>query len=114
MKRLKMYAVLALAFLAPVGAHAQVALTNPLGETDINVIIGRVIQGFLSVSGTIALVMFIYGGIVWLTSTGNPEMIKKGKSILVWAVLGIIVIASAYVLTNAVFNAVITGDVSGS
>lgn len=111
MKRLTTYVLIGLASILPATTHAQVTLTNPLGETDVNVIIGRVIQGFLSVSGTIALLMFIYGGLIWLTSNGNPDNIKKGKKILVWAILGIVVIASAYVITNTILNALLTGEV---
>lgn len=113
MKRLTPYAILAFVLALPLHAHAQVALTNPLGTTDVNVLIGRIIMAFLSISGAIALIMFLYGGILWLTSAGNPEMVQKGRRTLIWAVLGIVVITSAYVITNSVFNALLTGDVAG-
>jgi len=103
--------LLALA-LVPSHAFAQVNLTNPLGETDVRIIIARLINGFLGISGSLALVMFIYGGILWMTAMGNETRLKKGKDTLIWAILGILVIASAYVATNAIFNAVLTGSVS--
>ena len=95
----------------PYIAQAQVTLTNPLGENDVRVIIGTVISGALSVAGTLALLMFVYGGILWLTDMGKGDQVKKGKDILVWATLGIILIAGAYVLTDAIFSAVLTGSV---
>ncbi len=98
--------------LVPSHAFAQVNLTNPLGETDVRIIIARLINGFLGISGSLALVMFIYGGILWMTAMGNDTRLKKGKDTLIWAILGILVIASAYVATNAIFNAVLTGSVS--
>ena len=113
MKRMLPILLLTLIVLVPSFALAQVNLTNPLGETDVRILIARVIQGFLSISGSIALVMFIYGGILWMTAMGNDAMVKKGKDTILWAILGIIIIASAYVATNAVFNAVLTGNVSG-
>ena len=100
-------------FIVPSIALAQVTLTNPLGETDVRLLIARLINGFLSISGTIALVMFLYGGILWMTAMGNENMVRKGKDTILWAILGIIIIASAYVATNAVFNAVLTGSVAG-
>lgn len=102
------------ALTVPYIAKAQVTLTNPLGSEDVRVIVGTVIKGALSVSGTLALLMFVYGGILWLTDMGRGDHVKKGKDILVWSTLGIILIASAYVLTDAIFNALIYGSVSGS
>lgn len=98
-----------------VGAAETVTLYNPLaGESgegsDVRILIGRVIRGLLSIIGSIALLMFVYGGVLWLTSAGNSEMIKKGKNILVWAVLGLGVIFSAYAVTNALINALTTGS----
>lgn len=113
MKRLWTYLIVLSAGILPGSALAQVTITNPLGETDPRVIVARVIQGALSVSGTIALLMFVYGGILWMTDMGKGEQVKKGKDIMVWAVLGIIVIASAYVITTAIFNALATGSVEG-
>lgn len=96
----------------PYVASAQVTLTNPLGESDPRVLIARIISGALSVTGSIALLMFVYGGLIWLVSMGKPDMIKKGKDILIWSVLGIIAITLAYVATDAIFKAVLTGNVA--
>jgi len=93
-------------------AQSTVTLTNPLGESDPRVIIARVIQGALSISGSLALLMFVYGGILWLTSMGKSEQVDQGRKILIWATLGIIVIAGAYVAVTAIFNAITTGSVS--
>lgn len=114
MKKIWTYLICASAALAPVAGHAQVTITNPLGDADPRVIVARVIQGALSVSGTLALLMFVYGGMLWMTAMGNETQITKGKNILVWAVLGILVIASAYIVTTAIFNAIATGSVEGA
>jgi len=114
MKKIKTVLLSLWAMLLPFAAQAQVTLTNPLGENDVRVIIGTVIKGALSVSGTLALLMFVYGGILWLTDMGKGDGVKKGKDILVWSTLGIILIAGAYVITTAIFNAVLTGSVDGA
>ncbi len=90
-------------------AHAEgVTLVNPLGTTDIRVILGYLIQAALGVSGSIALVFFVWGGFLWLTSQGNTEKIKQGRQTLVWATIGLAVIFSAYSLTNAVLSSLLT------
>lgn len=45
--------------------------------------------------GAAALVMFIYGGFVFLTSGGSSEKVTKGKTILISAVIGLIIIFMA-------------------
>jgi len=110
MKSLRFFAIFLFTALAPHIASAQVALVNPLGTTDVRVIVGRIISAVLAVSGTIALVMFIYGGLVIMTSNGNSENFTKGRKVLIWAILGIIVITSAYVITNTVFQALLTPE----
>lgn len=83
-------------------------LVNPLGTTDIRIVIGNVIKGLLGLAGIAALLMFVYGGILWVTSGGKPEQVKKGKDTLIWAVIGIVVLFSAYALVSAVIG-VLTG-----
>lgn len=80
-------------------------LINPLGEgTTTNILIGRIINALLGIVGSIALLMFVYGGFMWLTSGGAEDKIKKGKETLVWASLGLVIIFSAYALLNFVLT----------
>jgi len=81
-----------------------VSLENPLtgtsDEPNINLIIGKAINGVLGVVGSIALVMVIYGGLTWMLAAGNQQRVQKGKDILIWAVVGLVVIFSAYALVR--------------
>jgi len=88
---------------------AAVTLVDPLGGASIPGIIGRVISAALGLSGSAALLMFVYGGFLWLTSGGNKERVDKGKKTLIWAIIGIVVIFAAYVIVDNVILAVTTG-----
>jgi hypothetical protein len=89
---------------------STVSLDNPIPEigTDPNVIIGKVINGVMGLVGSIALVMFIYGGFTWMLAAGSPQRVTKGKDILVWATIGLIVIFSAYGLVNFIFTKILS------
>jgi len=99
-----------------------VTLDNPLGtqtDTDINTLIGKVIQAVLGVVGSLALVMFIYGGLVWMTAAGSNEKVQKGKDILIWATIGLVIIFTSYALVRFVLVDVFgatekTGQLQGS
>ncbi|OGL70505.1 hypothetical protein A3C17_04010 [Candidatus Uhrbacteria bacterium RIFCSPHIGHO2_02_FULL_53_13] len=90
---------IAYAIAAPTSLFAA-ALYNPLGEVSVPLLIGRVIQAVLGISGSIALLMFVWGGFLWLTSAGKPERIKSGQDTLLWSVIGIAVIFGAYAIVN--------------
>jgi len=82
-------------------------LCNPLtGVTSPQMLIGKIIVAVLGIVGSLALLMFIYGGFTWMTAGGNQESITKGKNILVWATIGLIIIFSSYAIVIFVFEGV--------
>lgn len=82
-------------------------LRNPLGSIDSpQQLIGKIINNVLGVVGSLALLMFVYGGLTWMASSGNPEKVKKGRDILVWAAIGLVVVFSAYTLTRFVIGTI--------
>lgn len=90
------------------GGDSRTILPNPLGEvTDISQIVGNVLRALFGILGSIALLMFIYGGFTWLTSGGAAEKIQKGKDTMVWAVLGIAIVFAAYTIVNFVIDALV-------
>lgn len=89
-----------------------VTLRNPLGTTNIPSLVGNIIKALLGIVGSIALLMFIYGGFTWLTATGNPDKVKKGRDILVWATIGIVVIFVSYAAIDFVIGS-LTGVTGG-
>lgn len=60
--------------------------------------------------GSVAFVMFIYGGLTMILSMGNAEKVKKGQEILVAAVVGIIIAFGAYLLIDFVLNTLQVGQ----
>ena len=87
-----------------------VCLENPLGNSDAarspQILIGNIIRSVLGVVGSLALVMFIYGGITWMLSGGDFFEIIRGKRILNWATWGLIIIFSAYALVRFIITTV--------
>ncbi len=70
-------------------------------------LVGDAISVLLSLIGLIFLVLAVYGGFRWMTAQGNKESVEKGRQILVDATIGVILIVSAYAITNFVFTDVI-------
>lgn len=86
-------------------ALATAELDNPLKTDDVRVVIGRIIKAILGVSGGLALLMFIWGGLIWMTSQGEKTKIEKGQKTLSWAVIGLAILFVAYAAVNWVIKA---------
>ncbi len=80
-------------------------MTNPLQTVNVSEVIGRVIKAILAIIGSIFLIMIIFGGFTWMTAAGNDAKVKKGRNILVWAIIGIIIIFLAWMLVEVIFEA---------
>ena len=59
--------------------------------------LGRYIFSFV---GAVALLFFVYGGIVMIISRGNKETISKGTKAMTAAVIGLVVAFSGYALIS--------------
>jgi len=94
-------------FLLFMGASSALAasmesLPNPIGPANMTLLdlIIKVLQVLLGVVSILAVSMFIWGGLVILTSGGNPDRVKKAKDTLVWAVLGLAIIILSVVIVS--------------
>jgi hypothetical protein len=93
----------------PLASLAQVSLPNPMpGATSIPVFLGQVIRAILGVVGAVALLMFVWGGILWMTSQGSSEKVKKGKETITWAIFGLLAIFFSYAVIQFIFNSLPT------
>jgi len=85
----------------PIGGTEE----NPTGVATVPTLISNIIKAVLGIVGAVALFMFVWGGFTWLTSGGNPDKIKTGKDVLVWATIGLLVIFASYTLVETIFKA---------
>jgi len=77
------------------------------GNYEINdfVSLGIIISKWvLGIVGSLSLLMFIYGGFMFLISTGSAEKIKKATQIITAAVIGLIIVFSSYLIIKFVLS----------
>lgn len=126
-KRLSVIAGTILAAFAPVTVFAQAANCDttkykPLGGlltgvsaecgacgqcqvADFFIVGNTVIELLLGLSGSVMLIMIVYGGFLWLTSGGNSSQIDKGKKVLVGAFIGLVIVFVAYTAVEFILAA---------
>lgn len=87
------------------GGGTAYSIFDPTGGGSIPRVIGRIISQILGIVGGLALLSFVYGGFTWMTSAGNLDKVKRGKSVIVWSVIGLVAIFTAYAVLNLILNA---------
>lgn len=56
------------------------------------------------IAGIAAVIMVMYGGFRLLASGGNPESTKSGRNAILYALIGIVIIAFAQTIVKLVLN----------
>ncbi len=82
-------------------------------QKDLAVVIGTFIKFALSFVGVVFMVLVVYGGFLWMTAAGNEQSVAKAKNILISAVIGMLIIASGYAITDFVIRTVQQATVAG-
>ncbi len=116
---------LCLAAGSPIGiqpVHAQqtvdlglqeVGNTTVLSAEDPRTIVVRIINISLSFIGIILVSIIVYAGFLWMTSGGDNEKIEKAKRLIQNAIIGVLIIVSAWAITRFVLTSLL-GATGGS
>lgn len=75
-----------------------------LGQSNIKKTIGNVINVMLGFLGVVAVVIILYGGLIWMTARGNEDNVKKAQQIIVAGAIGLAIILSAFAITQFVVS----------
>lgn len=70
----------------------------------INGIIADIINVFTVIIGIAAVIMIIIGGFHYITSGGSDEKVKKAKNTILYAIIGLVVVALAQIIVKFVLN----------
>lgn len=80
------------------------AANTGLAPTDPRFVVARIINISLGLLGTIAVALIVYAGFRWMTSGGNDEQVKGAQKTLFAAVVGLIIILSAFAISSFVLK----------
>ena len=58
------------------------------------------INKLVIVIGSVAILAIVAGGIVLIASSGNDTLQSRGKSIITYAIIGLVVALSSYIITS--------------
>lgn len=81
--------------------------TTLKAENRVTKLINDIINLVSILAAIVAVFMIIYGGFRILTSAGNPESNKAGRSAILYALGGLLIVAFAQVIVKFVINKVL-------
>ena len=77
---------------------------TPTDKKSLPDIIAFIINVFSWIIGAVSVIMIIYGGFRYITSGGDSNGVKAGKDTILYAIIGLIIVALAQVIVNFVLD----------
>jgi len=93
------------------GANAAAGDTTPssdctkpgnVNQSNLGTIGNKIVNIFSIIVGIVAIIMLIYGGFRYITSGGASERVSNAKNTIIYAVIGLVIVALAQVIVHFV------------
>lgn len=109
----KIFVPSAIIFAMVILSYGKVLAQNhncPSGQVDTDIgcitsvenYINQVLVWAYPVIGSLAILMIIYSGYVYMTSQGNPERINHAKDVIIGVIVGIVLLFTIRILLTTV------------
>jgi hypothetical protein len=73
-------------------------------EDTINDKIAKIINILSIIVGIVAVIMIIWGGFRYITSGGSSDKVTSAKNTLLYAIIGLVIVALAQIIVRFVLN----------
>jgi hypothetical protein len=96
------------------GAGEKECKPNSQAVSSLNTTIRNAINIFSIVVGIVAVIMMIVGGFRYITSAGDATRVASAKNTIIYAIVGLIIVALAQVIVRFVLKEVTSSSTSPS
>ncbi|KKU73656.1 MAG: hypothetical protein UX98_C0005G0032 [Parcubacteria group bacterium GW2011_GWA2_47_26] len=86
--------------------NAGFVTTEGTGNIPLALRIGVLVNTALMLTGMVFLLLTVYSGIQWMMAGGNEETVKKARTRIVRATIGLIIVVGSWIITRLILNAV--------
>lgn len=86
------------------GKTLDKAKLGTAGKANVTSALGNVVNTFLGLIGVATFALVVYAGALWILAAGNEDKVEQAKGILKGAVIGLVIVFSAYVIVNFVLT----------
>lgn len=96
-----------LAVAQTTGCNSLTGVCNPAGSEKnwtVENLTANIIKKVMGVLAVIFIMLILWAGATRLFAQGNASQIKKSYDTILWAVLGLVIIFSSYIILSFVFG----------
>ena len=86
------------------GSFEACSLSNGTGCVDPSTLVKNLVNWFIGVSGLVAVIFIVVGGVGYMTSRGDPGKLQKAKSTIMYSIIGLIIVALSMAIFNFVYD----------
>lgn len=86
------------------GAAGDTQYCNNSGNNSLSARIRTILNLFSALIGVVAVIMIIYAGFRYVTSAGSEGGVKSAKNAIIYAVIGLVIVALAQVIVHFVIT----------
>lgn len=83
-------------------------------STDFRGFVIRIVNFALGFLGLIAVIIVIYGGVLYVTAAGNEEKTQTGKKAITYAVIGLLIVLGSFAFVNTIIKGAGAGEDSAA
>lgn len=85
-----------------VGSAAELGDPKP-----VETIIGEIINIALGFLGIVLLLYLLYAGFLWMTAGGDDAQVKKARTMISQAIIGLVIIVAAFAISTFVLGSLV-------
>jgi hypothetical protein len=103
--------VFAFLFVVPLSANAQGTDWQSSGCVDssgvpslacLPIVFSDLINAALIFIGSVAVILFIYAGIIYIRSGGDPKQTQSARQTITYAIIGLVLVLSSYGIISVI------------
>lgn len=80
------------------------------GQGDLRVFVVNILRWAMTFLGLFCTIMIIYGGFLYITAAGEEEKAKKGRTIILYCVIGLAIIAVSFLIVKTVSEGLVSAS----
>lgn len=80
------------------------------GQGDLRTFVVNILRWAMTFLGLFCTIMIIYGGFLYITAAGEEDKAKKGRTIILYCVIGLAIIAVSFLIVKTVSEGLVSAS----
>ncbi|MBU3999585.1 pilin [Patescibacteria group bacterium] len=82
----------------------SVNFDNPTTTNTTEELVSSIVSWLLGITSAVVIIFLVYGGIMYITASGDENQIEKSKKIINYAIIGLFLVLISYSVVTTLNN----------